>query len=258
MLFQIKSFLKFLAKSTNQHGVHSPFVFDLLTKCFYDTDRKKWYNEASSYRSTLIANRSKITVEDFGAGSKKLQATTREIARIAKNAGITEKRGQLLGRLIDFLDVNHVLEIGTSLGIATANMHLSKPEATIVTLEGCTQTAAVAIESFQKFNFKNIEVVIGNFEDTLPKALAQTQFDCIYFDGNHQKEPTLNYFEQCLKHINNNSMFIFDDIYWSKGMAEAWKSIKNHPKVTVSIDTFYWGIVFFHKEQPKQHFTIRV
>tara|TARA_R110002073_G_scaffold72537_1_gene177613 strand:+ start:639316 stop:640092 length:777 start_codon:yes stop_codon:yes gene_type:complete len=258
MLFQIKSFFKFLVKSTNQHGVHSPFVFDLVTNCFYDTDPKKWYYEASSFRSYLMVNRSKITVEDFGAGSKKLQANTREIARIAKNAGISKKRGQLLGRLVDYLDVNHVLEIGTSLGIATACMHLSKPETNIISLEGCRQTATVALESFQKFNFKNIDVVIGNFEDTLPEALAKTPFDCIYFDGNHQKEPTINYFEQCLKHINNNSMFIFDDIYWSKGMAEAWEFIKNHPKVTVSIDTFYWGIVFFHKEQPKQHFTIRV
>ncbi len=54
------------------------------------------------------------------------------------------------------------------------------------------------------------------------------------------------------------SVFIFDDIYWSKPMSEAWAIIINHPKVTVSIDTFYWGIVFFRKEQVKEHFTVRV
>jgi hypothetical protein len=41
-------------------------------------------------------------------------------------------------------------------------------------------------------------------------------------------------------------------------MTEAWDEIKNHPAVTVSIDTFYWGIVFFRKEQVKEHFVIRV
>uniref|UniRef100_UPI00404B6DEF hypothetical protein n=1 Tax=Flavobacterium sp. TaxID=239 RepID=UPI00404B6DEF len=34
------SYLKFLLKSTNQHGVHSPFVFDLVTKCLYQYDKK--------------------------------------------------------------------------------------------------------------------------------------------------------------------------------------------------------------------------
>ena len=41
-------------------------------------------------------------------------------------------------------------------------------------------------------------------------------------------------------------------------MTEAWEIIKNHPKVTVTINTFYWGIVCFRKEQIKEHFTIRM
>jgi hypothetical protein len=40
-------------------------------------------------------------------------------------------------------------------------------------------------------------------------------------------------------------------------MTEAWETIKKHPQVTVTIDTFYWGIVFFRKAQAKEHFTIR-
>lgn len=43
MLFQIKSYLKFLWNSKNEHGVHSPFVFYLVTKCFYDKSEMKPY-----------------------------------------------------------------------------------------------------------------------------------------------------------------------------------------------------------------------
>ena len=180
------------------------------------------------------------------------------MSKIAKNAGISIKRAQLLGRIINYLDVENILEIGTSLGIATASMSFTNQESNITTLEGCKNTAAVAESSFKKFGLKNIDIIIGDFKGTLPQVLKNKTFDFIYFDGNHQKEPTIDYFEQCLNHINNNSIFIFDDIYWSKGMLEAWNYIKDHPKVTVSIDTFYWGIVFFRKEQPKQHFTVRL
>jgi len=43
MLFRIKSFFQFLYSSTNQHGVHSPFVYSLVTLCFYDKKHKDYY-----------------------------------------------------------------------------------------------------------------------------------------------------------------------------------------------------------------------
>lgn len=233
-------------------------MYDLITNCFYDNSNKSWYNTIKKYRDSLLKNDSLILIEDFGAGSKSLSTNNRKISSIAKKAGISLKRAQFLGRLTQYFDSNHILEVGTSLGIATASMSLVKPNAQIITLEGCQNTANIAIKNFNEFQLNNINTIIGNFNQTLPKVLENRVFDLIFFDGNHQKEPTIQYFNQCLDHITNNSIFIFDDIYWSKGMKEAWLHIINHPKVTISIDTFYWGIVFFRKEQPKQHFIIRV
>ncbi|QCX38801.1 class I SAM-dependent methyltransferase [Aureibaculum algae] len=258
MLFQIKYFFNFLFKSTNQHGVHSPFVFKLLTDCFYDKTEKPWYSKLRDYRHSLVKNNASITVKDFGAGSKALDKKERKVTDIAKNAGITLKRAQLLGRLVAYFDIQHTLEIGTSLGISTAAMRMAKSTHSITTLEGCPNTAQIAIDSFETFGLKNIDLEIGSFAETLPNVLKNNTFDLIYFDGNHQKQATIDYFLACLPHIHNESVFIFDDIYWSKGMSEAWKYIKNHASVTVSIDTFYWGIVFFRKEQEKEAFVVRV
>lgn len=258
MLFQIKSYLKFLFKSTNQHGVHSPFVYKLITECFYDKKKENWHVALQNYRQLLLRSNKTIEIEDFGAGSKLLNQKYRKVTEIAKNAGITNKRAKLLGRIVSYFDTENILEIGTSLGIATATISLARPKNSIITLEGCTNTANIAKESFKKFELKNIDVIIGNFKESLPMVLKNRTFDLIYFDGNHQKQATIDYFEKCLPHINNESIFIFDDINWSEGMQEAWLYIKNHPKVTVSIDTFYWGIVFFRKEQEKEHFVVRV
>ncbi len=56
--------------------------------------------------------------------------------------------------------------------------------------------------------------------------------------------------------VSNDSVSIFDDIHWSHDMEEAWESIKNHPKVSVTIDTFQWGIVFLESNKEKEHFII--
>ncbi len=258
MLFQLKSYLKFLIKSTNQHGVHSPFVFNLVTKCFYTKTNIQKVVILIQFRKQLLHNNKTINVTDFGKGSKIFKSNNRKISKIAKVAGISKKRSELLIRIVEYFKSTQILEIGTSLGIGTACLSLGNLNSQITTLEGCTNTSNIALNQFKKFNLKNINISIGDFKVTLPKSLSNKTYDLIYFDGNHQKKSTIDYFEQCLKTIHNESVFIFDDIHWSKEMLEAWQYIKSHPKVTVTIDTFFWGIVFFRKEQTKEHFVLRI
>jgi len=258
MWFNIKSYLTFLLKSTNQHGVHSPFVYNLVTKCFYKKTPIKQKDFISKIRKELFSNNEVIEITDFGKGSRVIKSNHRKVSDIAKVAGISKKRANLLLRLVEYFNFQELLEIGTSVGLGTSTLSIASPESKIITLEGCKNTAAVARQIFSKFNLNNIELIVGDFKNTLPPILENKQFDFIYFDGNHQKEPTLDYFNKCVPNIHNNTVFIFDDINWSSEMQETWEEIKVHPKVTVTIDTFFWGLVFFRKEQEKQHFTIRV
>ncbi|WP_395050620.1 O-methyltransferase [Flavobacterium sp.] len=258
MLFQIKSYLKFLWNSKNEHAVHSPFVFNLVTKCFYDTKSKPEYQVLKNYRDSLLKNKNTIEVTDFGAGSKVFKSNTRQIAKIAKTAGITRKRAELLFRITNYFQPDNILEIGTSLGLATSALALGNPKAKIITLEGCPETAKITQEQFGKFGLTNVNFLVKKFDSYFSDFKLQTlNFKLIYFDGNHSKSATLDYFELLLPTISNESVWIFDDIHWSKEMEEAWEIIKNYPKVIVSIDTFQWGIVFFRKEQLKENFVIR-
>nr|WP_315177628.1 class I SAM-dependent methyltransferase [uncultured Flavobacterium sp.] len=262
MFFQIKSYLQFLWHSKNEHAVHSPFVFNLLTKCFYDKKSKPEYAILKKYRNSLLANNNTIEVTDFGAGSKVFKSYTRVISKIAKTAGISPKRAELLFRITNYLQPDTILEIGTSLGLATSALSLGSRsvgmKAKIITLEGCPETAKQAQLQFQKFNFNTIRSEITKFSTYLQNCTLNTEhFSLIYFDGNHSKKATLDYFELLLPTITNETVWIFDDIHWSPEMEEAWEIIKKHPKVTVTIDTFQWGLVFFRREQPKEHFVIR-
>ena len=266
VLQQIKSYLKFLFHSKNEHGVHSPFVFDLVTKCFYDATKYPEYETLKSYRKSLLENKNTIEVTDFGVGSRVFKSNTREISKIAQTAGITPKNAELLFRIVYYFQPKSILEIGTSLGLATSALSLGNKNSNIITLEGCPNTMATAKKMFQVSSFKfpnnNVEFVNTEFnlyfENFKPETLNLKPqiFDLVYFDGNHSKKATLDYFEALLPTISNDSVWIFDDIHWSAEMEEAWEIIKNHPKVSVTIDTFQWGIVFFRTEQEKEHFII--
>lgn len=255
-MFQVIAYIKFLFRSTNEHGVHSPFVFDLITKCFYNKTRLSVYQKLKQYRVELLKNGNSIQVTDFGAGSRVFKNNTRAISAIAKTAGITKKRGQLLTRLSQYFDFNTVLELGTSLGLASSAIAFGNPKTKIITLEGCPETSKIAQQQFKKHQLENITPIITDFSSFLKED--SLTYDLIYFDGNHQKKATLDYFNSLIENTSADSVFIFDDIHWSKEMEEAWETIKEHPKVTITIDTFFWGYVFFRTEtKHKEHFVIR-
>jgi predicted O-methyltransferase YrrM len=268
LIYTIKSYLRFLWKSKNEHSIHSPFVFDLVTKCFYDKTVFSEYSILKNYRKALLDNKNYIEVTDFGAGSRVFKTNKRQISKIAKTAGISPKRAKLLFRMVRYFQPNNILEIGTSLGLATSALALGleaetnraklNKNAEIITLEGCPQTMSVAKNQCQFQSLYNIEFVNTEFSIFLKKFPLRGLGGLIYFDGNHSKKATLDYFELLIPTITNDSVWIFDDIHWSTNMENAWKIIQNHPKVTVTIDTFQWGIVFFRTEQEKQHFVIRV
>ena len=257
MWYQVIQYFKFLSRSTNQHSVHSPFVYDLITKCFYDTSAFIDYKKLKRYKNSLLKNNSILAITDLGSGSRVTKNNNRKISQITFHSGTKLKRSKLLYRISNYFKPKTILELGTSLGIATQAMQLGNPDAEITTIEGCSNISDFTKQEFEKQGLKNTNMMVGNFSIVIP-TLTSPDYDLIFFDGNHSKEGTLEYFNLLLPKVHNDSIFIFDDIYWSKGMMEAWEVIKNHKKVTVSIDTFFWGIIFFRKEQTKEHFTIRI
>lgn len=257
MIHQAKSLIKFLKVSTNKHGIHSPFVYNLVTRCFNDKKKYPQYQTLKLYRKVLRSNMEHLEIKDFGQGSRVFKSSRRRVSSIYRNAGMKKDRQKLLFRLAKYLHCESILELGTSLGLATAALSISNEYAQVTTVEGCPNTAKMARKHFEQFGFKNIVLQEQLFQQFL-RENNNTAYDLIFIDGDHNKERTLEYFEVLIGKTHNNSVIIFDDIYWSKGMTEAWETIIADERVTVSIDTFQWGIIFFRKEQTKQHFVVRV
>jgi predicted O-methyltransferase YrrM len=247
------------ASSGKGHGMHSPFVFEFITKILNDETACPEYTVAEKLRRLMQNDDTVLRVEDFGAGSSVSKTNQRTVSSIAKNAAKPRKYGQLLFRMVKHYQPSTILELGTSLGITSTYLSLAKPGGKIITMEGSKEVAAVAENNFKNLGLKNIELVKGNFDNTLFSVVhGLSSVDFVFVDGNHRQEPTERYFGQLLPKTGNDSIFVFDDIHWSKEMEAAWETIKSDDAVTCSIDLFFIGIVFFRKEfKEKQHFTVR-
>jgi predicted O-methyltransferase YrrM len=259
LLFQVLSYIRFLFRSGNAHGLHSPFVFGLYAHVIHHDGTFAAYEPIEARRQQLQQDSTLITVRDFGAGSHTGAGRQRRVSSIARTAAKPRQFGQLLFRLVNHFQPRTILELGTSLGLTTAYLAAPNSQARVITFEGCPQTAAVARQTFAALNLHNTEVVEGNLDETLAPTLAclASPIDFAFFDGNHRYEPTVRYFEQCLPHRTDQSIFILDDIHWSAEMEQAWTTIKAHPDVRLTVDLFFIGLVFFRRNQPKQHFVLR-
>lgn len=253
-----KDYLLHRLKGKTRHGTHSPFVYRLVDKVIYDFSPKKVYDEPESLRRDLLSDERMINVTDLGAGSHLNNSSEKKVSVIAKNALKPPKLAQLLYRLVADQQPKNMIELGTCLGITAVYLKKAALAAQLYTLEGCPETAGIAAQVFKKAGLTGIEQVTGNFDDTLPGVIMKLdKIDFVFIDGNHTKEATLRYFEWCLPKVHENTLLIFDDIYWSEGMKEAWNEIKANPRVTVTIDLFWIGLVYFRKGQVKEDFLIK-
>ncbi|WP_439131596.1 hypothetical protein [Polaribacter sp.] len=153
---------KFLIKSTNQHGVHSPFVFDFVTKGLYNNSLQiKKFNEYHQLKN------------------------------------LSKKKKIILSKITQYFKIN---------------------------------TIYFDDVSFSKLNSKNYALL---FVKNLNKILA-------------------------FSNLNSKHIIVVDAIHQDKKMYQNWKKVTQNPNITVSIDLFYFGLLFFRKEQAKENFTIRV
>jgi predicted O-methyltransferase YrrM len=256
----VVGYLKHAVRAQSKYHIHSPFVFGFYQNVLKNEHPFIQYRVVNRLRKELENASRFIKRKDLGARCRDYPCDQRfvRVKDIIHHSSVSHKKGEFLFRLIHEYKPSSILELGTSLGISTIYFGLAAPESQIITIEGCLDSANLARENFTKAGLKNIHVITGNFEDKLAVALEEMPAPgLVFFDGNHKKEPTLAYFQLCLPHVHPESIFIFDDIHWSSGMEEAWKTIRNHPRVRVSIDLFHMGIVFFREELSKEDFIIR-
>ena len=249
-------YIAYLFKARGAHGIHSPFVYELYHKVVKDKTEFYDFAPIEHLRERLHHSKEVIEVVDFGAvGNSKYN---KKVKDIAKRSAIPAKEGRLLFRLVNFMQPRNMVEMGTSLGISTLYQHKACLEANMITMEGSPGTSSYAGVNFRIMKADSINRVVGDFKETLPEVIKSLPLiDYVFFDGNHRKEATMEYFHKFLPLVSDRCVFVFDDIRWSTDMYEAWKEIIEESSATVTVDLFSFGLVFFNPTQVKQHFVLR-
>lgn len=253
----IVNYLLYFFTSQTKYDIHSPFVFDFIVNVLNVRKQKPHYHSIELLRSKMLKSTGQIRMKPLGARPQSAEVM-QKVSVVCERTSKSAKYAELLERICHYYQPQFAIELGTSLGISSLYQASGIANGVLYTIEGNEDSVKVAKFNAEQAQLENIQFIEGDFQTELPKLLAELpMLDYAFFDGHHALEPTLNYFEMCLKKAHNSSIFVFDDIRWSDEMTLAWEKIKNHPKVNVTIDLYSMGIVFFRKEQEKEHFVLR-
>lgn len=258
--YQASKYLEYLVFSGHRkgHGIHSPFIFDIVSKIFRNKTQSEIVCKIEKIRKKLLHNQKLINVNDLGAGQYRNSSKTRKVSDIAKYSAVPQKYGILLSNLAAEFGSHSIIELGTSLGISAMYLAASCPEGRVYSVEGCGECAELAKENLEEAGFLNVNVINASFDSVLPGFAAEgIKPGMVFIDGNHRKEPTLRYFEQLAEISGEKTVFVIDDIYYSREMSEAWTEIKHSANVSATIDIFRMGIVFLNRNVTRNHYKIR-
>lgn len=247
-------------KVRSKYRIHSPFVYNFTKYVLNNQTQYPDYEQIEKVRQDLLSRARFIKRVDLGARSIAFPYSQRfvRVRNIARKSSVTSKKGQFLYKLVRHYKPRTVIELGTAFGISSMYMAMGYRNSHIYTVEGCRDTLDIATHNFTRLGLGNIKEIRGNFDEVLPVILQDIEtVDLVFIDGNHKEDSTRRYFDECLSHVQNNTIFVFDDIHWSKGMKTAWENIRQHPSVKVSIDLFTIGVVFFREELSKEDFILR-
>jgi predicted O-methyltransferase YrrM len=253
----VGSYVRHLLKGLGPHGVHSPFVFKLITQVLVRNQKREVWKGIEEIRRSYLHDPTSYEAYDFGVGSKNLNRT-RTISKAVFTAAMPKWKGEVIHLLVEHVQPNAIIELGTHFGIGT--LYLSTAvgySVQLITIEADPTHVACARKSFENFHASNIIQMEGTFEVELEKAIQMSSsHTLVYVDGNHSEEATLRYFHWLIEN-ENISIIVFDDIYWSKGMCNAWRTICADNRVQLSLDFYWFGVIFMRGRMKKEHFDLR-
>lgn len=250
--------VRFFWEAQTRYDIHSPFVAGLVEAVLEDNRNYYAFSDIEVARSRWLADEEMIHLPRLGAGSTISDASQRRARDILRSTAVGPETGRRLFRLALWLQPESILELGASMGISTAYLAAADARIPLLSIEGNAAVATKARQHLADLGLQHVELVSGLFEEQLPAALSKLgRLGLLFIDGDHRKEAVLKHVQTCLQHHHNDSVFVIADIHWSEDMELAWSELCALPEVTLSVDLFHFGLLFFKKELlEKQHFVV--
>ncbi|MEG1544886.1 MAG: SAM-dependent methyltransferase [Tannerellaceae bacterium] len=234
------------------YGVHSPFVYNLITKVI--EEKCSYY---SLYDIELLRKKLLFRTEPVSClvDRKKGKVRRLTVGEVVARKAIQPRHGALLFRLTNYFKSQNILQLGSGMGLSTLYMTSYVVPLRCLVLEPQLEVAGVARQVYGEASRNPIDLRVGAYEELLPQALNDLpRLDFVFFNTPSNATDNEWLFNECVKQVHKDSVFIFEGIKSTARMRTFWKQICGRPEVTVTVDLYDMGLVFFNSKLHKRDY----
>ncbi|WP_116107688.1 O-methyltransferase [Lewinella sp. IMCC34191] len=257
-LFRLLSALRWYGRAGTRYDVHSPFLSAFVREVYRDRRTFYAFGLIDRIRKYWSGQKQSIRLMELGAPSRTTTSTTRSAASLVSSNAIGNTSGRFLFRLCLWVRPARIIEFGTNAGISTLYLHLADTRTPLLTVEGNPEVAELARTTFAKAQVSSSLCLFNDrFGDWLgAHGDLASERTLLFLDGNHQRQPTLDYVNALLPRLTTDSVIVVADIHWSEEMETAWEDLQKLPAVTASVDLYHFGLLFLRPELNGPHITL--
>jgi predicted O-methyltransferase YrrM len=187
---------------------------------------------------------------------KRLLLKENPFARLVAQEAIRPKQGALLFRLSQHFRARHILQIGSSMGLSTLYLTAYTQGVQCIALEKRPEHASIARWVYAQAARTPIDLRLGDYATLLPCALEQLGTVDFVFFNTRREASNQALFQTCAAYAKADTVFVFEGIKANRAMRELWKTVCADPQVSVTLDLYSMGIVFFNKKWHKRNYTV--
>lgn len=213
----LKSYLKYRRRRKGSFRIHSPFVFDFVTKAL-----KRAHND------------------DF----EKLYSVYRVVDRHRFCTRHKRHKARLIYKTAAYFDPETIIVIGQMNAMNIAALALSCPQSQIYTTAWCE-----AYDELESMGMNNLRLIKTN--DIKEILTDEEREAALIFLASPVSETTF------LNDILPDDIVMVDNIHSDNDDEDGWESLKDREIVSFSMDLYHIGLLFFKQGFEKQEFIIK-
>lgn len=259
----------FFLKTTNRKAFETEFLETLPKKfhppaCLlfqkdFTAEEREIGQMIEKFRSEVVSQKGNVDAYAYGSPRPETFKTDQggraepgpirkgDIKKFMKT-GATIENGLLLRRIVKGLGSKRVLELGTNAGFSGCYFLAADNVTELVTIEGSTVLADIAKQNLSRIS-ENFKVMVTLFDDALAELQANNEkFDCVFIDGQHEKDALLHYIENVIPLLHDDGAIIIDDLYWSEDMNMAWQQVHKDKRFIEVVNLSSKGICVYSSQ----------
>lgn len=218
------SYLKYLVQRKSKYSIHSPFVYEFMTKVANDSGSNRDYD-------TLLRISRLLDGKNYPTRRRRKQA-------------------RLLYRLVRYFEPETVLTFGQLSALNTSALALGDLQ-TKVYLEQSPDF----LETLNSMGVLNVNLIRHDQNEEEQLEHANTGF--VYYSLDNFGDDTWNNLEEGFSKVDEDTVLVFEGIHHSRHTEAAWEAVKASEGVSVSMDLYRFGLLFFRDGIEKQDFILK-